>query len=35
MFTTGLLEEQQQQVELHAVAPEVLNTLIDFIYTGM
>ncbi|KAK7794828.1 hypothetical protein R5R35_009395 [Gryllus longicercus] len=34
MFTTGLLEEQQDTVELHAISPHVLHSLIEFIYSG-
>ncbi|KAJ9589788.1 hypothetical protein L9F63_027953, partial [Diploptera punctata] len=34
MFTTGLLEVQKDTIELHAIPPQILNTLIDFIYTG-
>lgn len=35
MFTNGLLEEQKETIELHSVAPHILNSLVDFIYTGM
>lgn len=34
MFTNGLLEEQKETIELHSVAPHILNSLVDFIYTG-
>ncbi|XP_046992359.1 actin-binding protein IPP isoform X1 [Schistocerca americana] len=34
MFTAGLSEEQQETIELHDVSPNILHTLIDFIYTG-
>ncbi|KAJ4431679.1 hypothetical protein ANN_20280 [Periplaneta americana] len=34
MFTTGLLEEQKDTIELHDIPPHILNSLIDFIYTG-
>lgn len=35
MFTVELLEKQQQCVEIHAIAPGVLEELIHFIYTGI
>lgn len=35
MFTAGLMEEQKDTIELHSVSPQSLNSLIDFIYTGM
>ena len=34
MFTCGLVEEQQEFVEIHSVSKNVLSLLIDFIYTG-
>lgn len=34
MFTGGLCEQQQHQVELHEVAPTVLEQLLEFIYSG-
>ncbi|XP_043282923.1 actin-binding protein IPP-like isoform X2 [Venturia canescens] len=34
MFTGGLVEEQQELVEIHSVSPNILSILIDFIYTG-
>jgi hypothetical protein len=35
MFTTGLVEEQMDRIELHDIPPQILSSLIDFIYTGM
>jgi actin-binding protein IPP len=34
MFTTGLVEEQMDRIELHDIPPQILSSLIDFIYTG-
>ena len=34
MFTGGLVEEQQELVEIHSVSENILSILIDFIYTG-
>lgn len=34
MFTGGLAEQQQGSVELHSVAPHILDQLLDFIYSG-
>lgn len=34
MFTVELLEKQQQCVEIHAIDPEILQELIQFIYSG-
>ncbi|KAG7196679.1 hypothetical protein KM043_016011 [Ampulex compressa] len=34
MFTGGLVEVQQELVEIHSVSPEILSLLVDFIYTG-
>ena len=34
MFTSGLVEEQQDSVEIHSVSAKILSILVDFIYTG-
>lgn len=34
MFTGGLVEEQQELVEIHSISASILSLLIDFIYTG-
>lgn len=34
MFTGGLVEEQQELVEIHSISENILSILIDFIYTG-
>ncbi|KAL7293115.1 hypothetical protein TKK_0013268 [Trichogramma kaykai] len=34
MFTCGLVEEQQELVEIHTVSENILSSLVDFIYTG-
>lgn len=34
MFTGGLVEEQQELVEIHSISAKILSLLIDFIYTG-
>lgn len=34
MFSNGLLEEQKDTIELHSISPNILNLLVDFIYTG-
>lgn len=34
MFTVGLMEEQQELVEIHSVSPHILSQLVDFIYSG-
>lgn len=34
MFTVGLVEEQQELVEIHSVSPHILSQLVDFIYSG-
>lgn len=34
MFTGGLVEEQQELVEIHSISLKILSLLIDFIYTG-
>ncbi|KAK2583482.1 hypothetical protein KPH14_009450 [Odynerus spinipes] len=34
MFTGGLVEEQQELVEIHSISANILSLLIDFIYTG-
>ncbi|KAK4876423.1 hypothetical protein RN001_012845 [Aquatica leii] len=34
MFTSDLCEKDQRSVELHAISPNVLTTLIDFVYSG-
>lgn len=34
MFTGGLVEEQQELVEIHAISANILTMLVDFIYTG-
>nr|XP_022915944.1 actin-binding protein IPP [Onthophagus taurus]XP_022915945.1 actin-binding protein IPP [Onthophagus taurus] len=34
MFTGGLCEKDQNSVELHAISPNTLESLIDFIYSG-
>ena len=34
MFTGGLCEKDQDTVELHAISPYSLETLINFAYTG-
>ncbi|XP_033322034.1 actin-binding protein IPP [Megalopta genalis] len=34
MFTGGLVEEQQELVEIHSVSANILSILVDFIYTG-
>jgi len=34
MFRLGLSENQQQKVQLHSIAPEILDSLIEFIYTN-
>lgn len=34
MFTGDLCEKDQRSVELHAISPHVLTTLIDFVYSG-
>jgi len=34
MFTVGLVEEQQELVEIHSISPHILSQLVDFIYSG-
>lgn len=34
MFTGGLVEEQQELVEIHSIGAGTLSVLVDFIYTG-
>ncbi|RZF34385.1 hypothetical protein LSTR_LSTR008924 [Laodelphax striatellus] len=34
MFSNGLIEEQKDTIELHTIQPEILSSLLDFIYTG-
>lgn len=34
MFTGGLVEEQQELVEIHSISSSILSILVDFIYTG-
>nr|CAD7443081.1 unnamed protein product [Timema bartmani] len=34
MFTAGLLEDQKDTIELHTIAPHILNSIIEFIYSG-
>lgn len=34
MFTGGLVEEQQELVEIHSICESILSILVDFIYTG-
>ncbi|XP_015598236.1 actin-binding protein IPP [Cephus cinctus] len=34
MFTGGLVEEQQESVEIRSVSADILSRLVDFIYTG-
>ncbi|XP_046429029.1 actin-binding protein IPP [Neodiprion fabricii] len=34
MFTGGLVEEQQELVEIHSISAKILSLLIDFVYTG-
>ncbi|XP_011500477.1 PREDICTED: actin-binding protein IPP [Ceratosolen solmsi marchali] len=34
MFTGGLVEEQQELVEIHSIPENILSILIDFIYSG-
>lgn len=34
MFTVGLVEEQQELVEIHSISPCILSQLVDFIYSG-
>lgn len=34
MFTSGLVEGQQDSVEIHSVSSKILSMLVDFIYTG-
>ncbi|XP_066586895.1 actin-binding protein IPP-like [Prorops nasuta] len=34
MFTGGLVEEQQELVEIHSISSNILSILVDFIYTG-
>lgn len=34
MFTGDLCEKDQQSVELHAISPPILRTLIEFVYSG-
>lgn len=34
MFTGGLVEEQQELVEIHSISEAILSILVDFIYTG-
>lgn len=34
MFTGGLVEEQQELVEIHSISEKILSILVDFIYTG-
>lgn len=34
MFTSGLSEKDQESVELHSISPDIMEILIDFIYTG-
>jgi len=34
MFTNGLLEAGKKSIELPSVSPDVLETLINFIYSG-
>ncbi|XP_076675062.1 actin-binding protein IPP isoform X1 [Andrena cerasifolii] len=34
MFTGGLVEEQQELIEIHSVSANILPLLVDFIYTG-
>jgi hypothetical protein len=34
MFTGGLVEEQQELVEIQSISENILSILVDFIYTG-
>ncbi|XP_071856065.1 actin-binding protein IPP [Bombus fervidus] len=34
MFTGGLVEEQQELVEIHSISANILSLLVDFIYSG-
>lgn len=34
MFTGGLVEEQQELVEIRSISENILSILVDFIYTG-
>nr|CAD7204631.1 unnamed protein product [Timema douglasi] len=34
MFTAGLLEDQKDTIELHTIAPHILNSIVEFIYSG-
>ncbi|XP_014217087.1 actin-binding protein IPP-like [Copidosoma floridanum] len=34
MFTGGLVEEQQELVEIHSISENILSILVEFIYTG-
>lgn len=34
MFTGGLSENNQESVELHAISPNILEILLNFIYSG-
>lgn len=34
MFTGGLAEQAQRSVELHCINPQVLDQLMEFIYSG-
>jgi len=34
MFTNGLLEAGKKSIELPSVSPNVLETLVNFIYSG-
>ncbi|XP_014245570.1 actin-binding protein IPP [Cimex lectularius] len=34
MFSTGLIEEEKDRIEIHYVEPKILTLIVDFIYTG-
>uniref|UniRef100_A0A0A9XCD8 Kelch-like protein diablo n=1 Tax=Lygus hesperus TaxID=30085 RepID=A0A0A9XCD8_LYGHE len=34
MFSTGLVEEEMDRIEIHYIQPQILTSIIDFIYTG-